>query len=314
MTSQTRRRFLKKCTAVTGATLACSQGAVASAAPGKQPLHLATNVYPWFTFYRRENRDFNQALDDGLKAVAGSGFAGFEPIANGPQDIDKLEPLLEKHGLRMRSLYVNSELHDKQKAAASIKQVLAIARRAKKAGTRFIVTNPSPIRWGGPEDKNDAQLKVQAAALDRLGAELRAQGMTLSYHNHDAELRNAAREFHHMMVGTSPKNVTLCLDSHWIYRGAGDSAVAVFDILKLYGSRITELHLRQSVNGIWTESFGEGDIDYPALAKYLCTIGVKPHIVLEQAVEGKTPKTMNAAEAHRRGALYARKIFGAFAS
>jgi len=80
-------------------------------------------------------------------------------------------------------------------------------------------------------------------------------GLTLSYHNHDIELRNAAREFHHMMVGTDPAYVTLCLDAHWIYRGAGNSAVALFDVLKLYGPRITELHLRQSKDNIWTETF-----------------------------------------------------------
>ena len=42
--------------------------------------------------------------------------------------------------------------------------------------------------------------------------------------------------------------------------------------------------------------------------------GLAPtHVVLEQAVENGTPKTMNAAEAHRRGGEYARRVFAAFA-
>jgi inosose dehydratase len=134
----------------------------------------------------------------------------------------------------------------------------------------------------------------------------------LAYHNHDIELRNAAREFHHMMVGTDPTCVTLCLDAHWIYRGAGNSQVALFDVLKLYGSRISELHLRQSKDNIWTETFDDGDIDYPALAKYLLDIGVKPHIVLEQAVEAGSPKTMGPVEAFRKSSQYARQIFAGF--
>ena len=154
-------------------------------------------------------------------------------------------PLLKKHGLEMRSLYVNSTLHDAAQADKSIEEVLAAAAKAKAVGTRIIVTNPSPIRWGGPENKTDEQLKIQAAALDKLGARLKPMGLILAYHNHDMELRNAAREFHHMMVGTDPANVTLCLDAHWIYRGAGNSQVALFDVLKLYGPRVTELHLRQ---------------------------------------------------------------------
>jgi len=138
-------------------------------------------------------------------------------------------------------------------------------------------------------------------------------GLTLSYHNHDIELRNAAREFHHMMLGTDPKSVTLCLDAHWIYRGAGNSAVALFDVLKLYGPRITELHLRQSKDNIWTETFTDGDIDYPALSKYMLNIDVRPHIVLEQAVESGSPKTLTTLDAFKKSSQYARRIFAAFA-
>jgi inosose dehydratase len=275
-------------------------------------LHLACNQYPWTVFYARDNRDFNQELDKGLGEVAASRFDGYEPAADNPQQLDRLGPLLKKHGLEMRSLYVNSVLHERDKARASIESVLAIAHRAKGLGTTIIVTNPSPIRWGGPENKDDNQLRVQSAALEKLGRELKAIGLTLAYHNHDIELRNAAREFHHMMVGTDAAYVTLCLDAHWIYRGAGNSSVALFDVLKLYGSRITELHLRQSKNDIWTDTFGEGDIDYAALAKQLLDMGVRPHLVMEQAVETGTPKTMSTVEAFQKSSQYAREVFAAF--
>ena len=276
-------------------------------------LHLACNQYPWTVFYARDNRNFNQELDKGLSEVAASRFDGYEPLANNPQELDRLGPLLKKHGLEIRSLYVNSVLHERDKAQASIESVLAIACRAKELGTKIIVTNPSPIRWGGPENKDDAQLRVQAAAIKKLGRQLKAMGLTLAYHNHDIELRNAAREFHHMMAGTDPAYVTLCLDAHWIYRGAGNSSVALFDVLKLYGSRVTELHLRQSKDNIWTEAMCDGDIDYPALAKHLLRIGVRPHIVLEQAVETGSPKTMSTIEAFKESSQYARRVFAAFA-
>jgi len=276
-------------------------------------LHLACNQYPWTVFYQRDNRNFNEELDKGLGELAASGMDGYEPLANNPQELDRLGPLLKKHNLQMRSLYVNSLLHEREKADESIEAVLAIAEKAKGIGTKIIVTNPSPIQWGGPQNKDDAQLKVQAAALEKLGRQLKAMGLTLSYHNHDIELRNAAREFHHMMCGTDPAYVTLCLDAHWIYRGSGNSAVALFDVLKLYGPRITELHLRQSKDNIWAETFGQGDIDYPVLARYLLDIGVKPHIVLEQAVETGSPKTMTTIEAFRKSAQYARQVFAEFA-
>jgi len=272
----------------------------------------AANQYPWFMFYGRQKRDFNASLDASVAEVARSGVAGFEPLAASPADIERLAPLLKKHRLEMRSLYVNSTLHRPEEADKSIADVLAIAERARRAGTRIIVTNPNPIRWGGREDKNDSQLRFQATALEKLGGKLKAMGLVLAYHNHDAELRNAAREFHHMMLGTDPGLVTLCLDAHWIYRGSDNSAVAVFDVLKLYGRRVTELHLRQSINNVWSEALCDGDIDYRAVAKHLLEIGVKPHLVLEQAPEKGTPETMDAVESHRRSLAYARRVFAAF--
>jgi inosose dehydratase len=311
--SISRRGFIKDL-AIAGGAIAMGASSTSIAGQNRSGrLHLACNQYSWTVFYARDNRDFNQELDKGLSEVAASRFDGYEPLANNPQELDRLGPLLKKHGLEIRSLYVNSVLHERDKAQASIESVLAIARRAKELGTKIIVTNPSPIRWGGPENKDDAQLRVQAAAIEKLGRELKAIGLMLAYHNHDIELRNAAREFHHMMAGTDPAYVTLCLDAHWIYRGAGNSSVALFDVLKLYGSRITELHLRQSKDNIWTEAMCDGDIDYEAVAKYLLEINVRPHLVMEQAVEAGSSKTMSTIEASLESSQYARRIFAAFA-
>ncbi len=308
----TRRKFVQNLALASGTIVmgAKTLGAAKRKDPSK--LHLACNQYPWLVFYQRENRNFNEELDNGLGELAASGMDGYEPLVINPEEIDRLGPLLKKHGLEMRSLYVNSTLHERQQADQSIDAVLAIAEKAKSIGTKIIVTNPSPIQWGGPQNKDDGQLKVQAASMGRLGTQLKSMGLTLSYHNHDIELRNAAREFHHMMVGTDPAYVTLCLDAHWVYRGAGNSAVALFDVLKLYGRRITELHLRQSKENIWSETFEEGDINYRRLAKYLLDIDVFPHIVLEQAVEKGTPKTMKTVEAFRRSSIYARRVFAKF--
>ncbi len=302
-----RRQFLS----TTAAALAVQ--ALGNAAQGKVPLHVSTNGYPWHTFYQREGRSWKDSLDTGLGEIAAAGLQGYEGSGESPAEVRTLGPLLQKHGLEMRSMYVNSKLHDSADARKSMDQVLALADAAKPLGCRIVVTNPSPLRWGGAESKSDQQLEEQARNLDTLGAELRKLGLTLAYHNHDAELRMGGREFHHMLAATDPQNVAFCLDAHWVFRGCGDSQVAVFDSIRLYGKRIVELHLRQSQNGIWSETFGEGDINYPLLAQKLESLEVKPLIVLEQAVEARSPKTMSAVEAHRRSVTYTREIFSAFA-
>ncbi len=301
-----RREFLQGMAGVTGAILIGANTTTAS--EKKMKFHLASNQYSWLTFYKRDNRDFNASLDEGLKDLAKSGLDGYEPSIGSPEQIDTLEPLLKKHGLEMRSLYVNSTLHEESQAQKSIEDIVNIARRAKKAGTRIIVTNPNPIRWGSGQDKSDEQLRTQARALNELGKKLSAIGLTLAYHNHDAEMRNSAREFHHMMVGTDPEHVSLCLDAQWVYRGSGNSNVALLDIVKLYGDRVSELHLRQERNGAWSETFGEGEIDYESVIKILDKETAEPHLVLEQAVEKGTPHTMDPVEVHRHSAEYARRL------
>jgi inosose dehydratase len=298
---QTRRHFLAALPVVGLATTGLARA--------DRPLHIATNQYPWLTFFGRDKRSWDRDLTGSVADVARAGLLGLEPIATSVEQIKTLAPILKKHDLQMRSLYVNSTLHERKTAAESIRQVLSIADAARPIGCTILVTNPSPIRWGGPESKSDEQLKIQAENLDKLGAELRKREQVLAYHNHDAELRHAAREFHHMMLGTNPRNVSLCLDAHWVFRGAGDSQVALFDVVKLYGKRIVELHLRQSHKGVWTEVFGEGDIDHQKLVAMLVERAVKPHLVLEQAVEARTPKTMDAVAAHPKGLAYARKVF-----
>jgi len=271
-------------------------------AENEEPAHVAANVYPWMTFAKRAGEKFEKHSDWLLGEISGAGIGGYEPIIEGVNEFKVLGAKLKKHHLEMKSLYVNSTLHEAAAVEKSSLEVLAIAREARKLGTKIIVTNPSPIKWGGDEAKSDAQLRIQVTALEELGLALKKEGIVLAYHNHDAELRNGAREFHHMLAGTSAEAVSFCLDAHWIYRGCGNSEVAVFDVVKNYGDRIVELHLRQSVEGIWTEAFAmEGDLDYRRLFDVLKNRGMKPHLVLEQAVEEKSSKTMQAPEAHLLG-------------
>ena len=105
-----------------------------------------------------------------------------------------------------------------------------------------------------------------------------------------------------MLTATDPANVKFCLDAHRIYRGCGNSQIALFDAVQHYRDRIVELHLRQSTNGIWSESFRmDGDIDYRRLFRILEKAHLQPHLVLEQAVEAESPRHLGVVEAHRHG-------------
>lgn len=146
--SITRRRFVKDL-AMAGGALLGSGGAVGAGERRQRgKLHVACNSYSWLVFYKRENRNLNAELDAALGELAASGLDGYEPGANNPHELDRLGLLLKKRGVEMRSLYVNSVLHESEKAERSIESVLVIASKAKTLGTKIIVTNPSPTCLG----------------------------------------------------------------------------------------------------------------------------------------------------------------------
>ncbi|MFD2936999.1 sugar phosphate isomerase/epimerase family protein [Spirosoma flavum] len=297
--SSNRRHFLTSLTAFAGSAL-LPDNQLLLAQPSIKSFPISCNSYAWLTFYTRQGKTWMADPDASLAELAQSGLTAYEPGVNSVEDVTKLLPLLKKYNLAMHSLYVNSTLHRPDEAQKSIELVLAIAEAARPAGTSIFVTNPSPIKWGSDDDKTDTELIEQARNLDRLGAELRKRGIILAYHTHAPEHRQAAREFHHMLLATDPKNVSLCLDAHWVYRGSGNSQVALFDVVKLYGKRIVEVHIRQSKDGIWQEIFGNGDIDYQRLAATLKMMNIRPNLVLEQCLEKASPNTMGPIEAHKQ--------------
>lgn len=303
-----RRHVLASLAALGGASL-LPDTMWAGQRPMAKPCPLSCNSYTWNTFYQRAGKQWMADPDVSLTEYVKTGLTAYEPSFTSADDVRMLAPLLTTYRLAMPSLYVNSTLHRASDAQKSIDAVLAIANAAKPLGTRIIVTNPDPIKWGSEADKTDADLTEQAINLDRLGAELRKRGLVLAYHTHAPEHRQGAREFHHMLLACDPKNVSLCLDAHWVYRGSGNSQVALFDVVRLYGKRIVEVHIRQSKNGIWQETFSDGDIDYRRLASALKAQGIQPLLVLEQCLEKGSPDTLGPLAAHQQGIAYAKDVF-----
>jgi len=300
-----RRTFLKETASLStlasvSAVLPMSLLAQESTRSENDRLHVAVNQYTANNIFQRENKNFW----DELATLKSCGVDGFEATLGTANDAENAGKRLKDAGLEMRSVYVGGNLHDQAHADSAIKRIVEAAEKAKEFGTKFVVFNPD-----AKKGKTDEELILQAKKADELGAKLRAMGIVLSFHYHTTELELGAREFHHLLCNTDPANFTLCLEQHWSYRGCGNSQVALFDHLKLYASRVTTAHLRQSIDNVWSEWYGDGDIDSKRLAAALKNLPKLPHIVLEQAAEGGTPKTMSAVEIFEKSMAYIRQIF-----
>ena len=93
--------------------------------------------------------------ESSLEAYQQSGFKGYEPSFANPEDVIKLRSILDEHKIWSKSMYVNSILHEPQLVEKNIADIMAIAIEAKNMGIEILVTNPTPIKWGGPENKSD---------------------------------------------------------------------------------------------------------------------------------------------------------------
>ncbi|MCA9444312.1 MAG: sugar phosphate isomerase/epimerase, partial [Candidatus Omnitrophica bacterium] len=69
-------------------------------------------------------------------------------------------------------------------------------------------------------------------------------------------------------------------------------------------------HLRNSTDGTWSESFGEGDIDYRKIAKILDDIDYQGYLTVELAHEKGTEKTQSLLKDLQDSRDYVKEVFG----
>lgn len=267
---------------------------------------IATQDYGWSQLADRAGLGWPQGTDWAMAQAASAGCGGWEPLLKAPEDASRIGALARAHGLAMRSVFLAGMLHDDEAAPHAIERMAASARAALPFGCTCAAVYPVESAAG---EKTDRQLVTQARNLTALARILRDLGVALLYHCEEPDLRHAAREFHHMIAGTDPHLVRVCLDPDAIWRGAGRSMVALLDIARLCGDRVEALHLRQSRNGIWDETVGPGDIDHPALARVLADRRACPLLVLEHAYEDRTPSTLDVVDAHRKSLRYVAAVY-----
>jgi inosose dehydratase len=278
----TRRTFL--------ATAAASQ----ARAVAYNPL-LGTQIYVW--------TQQKATIEEALSGVRRAGYERIELMSQffTPEMRDRTAAALKANRLEMCSCYHGGAMHEPAAAAETIAKTLEVAALVKPLGTTLINVNPNPTK----DPKSDAQLAVQAKALDELGGKLRQRGMRLTVHQHAPEMRDGAREWRHELRHTDPNLVWFCVDVDWIKRGGQDPMT----ILGEAGKRIASLHVRSARNGVWQEALGDGDVDYRQVAGWLREVGYQGYVLVELAYEKETRPTRSLEENLRRSRQYAESVF-----
>lgn len=267
---------------------------------------LATAFYVWTQQFNARKQPLAEGIPEALAAIRRAGFRAVELMAQcfQPDLCEITWKALRETRLELFSVYNGGPMHTAEDAERTIAQTLRVAAAAKPAGAQWINFNPSPKP--GKERKSDEELDAQARYVDALGEKLRLQGFRLHLHHHDPEMAENAREWRHLLTHTDPKLVGFCVDVDWVRRGGQDP----LQILREAGPRLVSLHLRNTRDGIWTEDFGEGDIDYAAIAGHLRATGFQGWLIVELAYAKQTRLTRPLEENLRLSRAFAEKIFG----
>ena len=305
--SMTRRQWM---TLAAAAPLAAGESMEAAAKPkdkGKPYApRLACSCYVFEQDYAKRNQKATDHIDDVFETCNQAGYHALELMSGyfPPDASDRTLALLVQHNLTMPIVYIGGPMHD-GRAQATIDAALALAGRVKPhkhVEAMSFNCDPKPDHSA----RTDAELQVEAQAIERLGAALKAEGLRLLVHQHAPEMADHSREWRYFVSHTTAENVGLCLDTHWVFRGGDD----VMTILGEAGPRLGDMHLRNSSSGVWLEDLADGDIDYYAVAGELRKLNYRGWLSVELAWNPTTQITRPLVDDLRLSRQYAQRVFG----
>ena len=160
-----------------------------------------------------------------------------------------------------------------------------------------------PVGSAEPAKKTEQQLDDQAYLLRKIMTFAEENGIEPNLHNHTYEVIDSL----HDLKGTLARipDAKLGPDLNWLVRGGVDPVW----FIREYGRKIVFLHLRdQYKDGRWSEALGEGDMDYPAIAKALHVINFKGIAVIELAHERDFKITRSLRESWKISRDYVRMV------
>lgn len=156
-------------------------------------------------------------------------------------------------------------------------------------GTTNVVVSYMPE----PRRRDANGWRHAAETMDRIGADLRAQGFTLAYHNHSFEFHLFSDEGPHrsgmdiFWDHTHPDHVKAELDVYWLAHGGQDPV----EVINRFGKRALLLHLKDMAAGPDRKfaPVGEGILNFKAILKAAAKHGVKYGAVEQDDCYGVNP-------------------------
>jgi sugar phosphate isomerase/epimerase len=178
-------------------------------------------------------------------------------------------------------------------------QTAEVAKDAATLGAKFV-----RVAWLPNRQPFTLEFAHKTAAeFNRIGEQLRDQGLTFCYHNHGYEFvpEGNGTLFDVLMAETNPQDVSFELDILWAHLPGANPA----QLLGKYGSRFKLMHLKDLRRGVKGDfsgktavendvALGTGQLDLPAILKAAKRAGVQHYYIEDESPNTATqvPQTI----------------------
>ena len=208
-----------------------------------------------------------------LEKVAALGYEGVELAGYGNSDRDAVAAKLQELGLKLTGNHSGID--------GLINDYAATVADNKYLGVKYLIVPFISEEWRGSREN---WLKT-ARTLDEIGARLKAEGITLCYHNHAFELEESfdgELGLDILYNNSSASNLSAEIDVYWVKRGGVDPAA----YLAKYAGRIPLVHAKDmGADGNFAE-VGAGTLDFPAIFQAAEAGGVTAYVVEQDVCPG----------------------------
>jgi sugar phosphate isomerase/epimerase len=185
-----------------------------------------------------------------VRKVAQMGYAGIELAGSGGLSAAELKDLLAETKLALAGSHIGLSSYEKE-----LDQVIAFN---KAIGMQYVGVPALPN-----EMRTAAGFRKVAAFMNKIGAELKREGLTLYYHNHafEFEVIDGMRGMDVLFKETDPALVKFECDVYWVHYAGLDPAA----FIRANSGRYPLIHLKD-MTGVGAErtfaEVGEGVIDF----------------------------------------------------
>lgn len=215
-------------------------------------------------------RDYG-TLDEQLGAVQAAGVTAVETVGMQDTDAETLKSLLDKHGIT--AISTHAQLADLRS------DVDAVVAFNKAIGNNVIVVPYLPEEERPTDAAGWVTLGEELAGLNE---KLKAEGMTLAYHNHDFEMAQFdGRTALEIMMEAAGEDVMAELDLAWVARGGLDPV----EYLGRFDDRVFAVHAKDNAPEGEAEdergfkALGQGTLDWATILPAADAAGVDWYII-----------------------------------